>query len=183
MAEVYLVAGLSGVGKSSVVEYALKKSPGIRRVNFGDAILREATERNLVKNRDELRFLDLDVQRVLQVNAARRIGKMEGKVVVDTHLTIPTPDGYVPGIPLDILIELKPKRIVILEADPGDILKRRILDKGRARVDENLEQIEQHFDFDRAAAIAMAIQVGSPVKIIRNDVAERAGDELARLLA
>ena len=162
MADVYLVAGLSGVGKSSVVEYALKKSPGIRRVNFGDAILREATEQKLVKNRDELRFLDLDVQRVLQVNAARRIVKMEGKVVVDTHLTIPTPDGYVPGIPLDILIELKPKRIVILEADPGDILKRRILDKGRARVDETLEQIEEHFDFDRAAAIAMAIQVGSP---------------------
>lgn len=183
MAEVYLVAGLSGVGKSSVVEYALKRSPGTRRVNFGDAILREATQRNLVKNRDELRFLDLEVQRELQVNAARRIGKMEGKVVVDTHLTIPTPDGYVPGIPLDILIELKPKRIVILEADPGDILKRRILDKGRARVDENLEQIEEHFDFDRAAAIAMAIQVGRPVKIIRNDVVERAGEELARLLA
>ncbi len=183
VAEVYVVAGLSGVGKSSVVEYALKKSPGVKRVNFGDAILREATERNLVEDRDQLRFLDLETQRALQARAARRICRMHGKVVVDTHLTIPTPDGYVPGLPLDILIQLKPKRIIILEADPGDILKRRMLDKGRARVDENLEEIQQHFDFDRAAAIAMAIQVGAPVKIIKNDVLEKAGEELARLLA
>ncbi len=182
MSEVYVVAGLSGVGKSSVVKYALTQVKEVARVNFGDAILEEALRQKLVKNRDELRFLDLGTQRDLQTRAARRIGKMQGKVIVDTHLTIPTPDGYVPGIPLDVLVELRPRKIVILQADPGDILRRRILDRGRARVDETLEQIEEHFDFDRAAAIAMAIQVGAPVKIIRNDTIERAGEELAKLL-
>ena len=182
LSDVFIVAGLSGVGKSSVVNHALSKVPDVVRVNFGDAILREALNEKLVKNRDELRFLNPEVQRRLQAKAATKIGKMEGKVVVDTHLTIPTPDGYVPGIPVDILVSLNPKRIVILEADPGDILKRRILDRGRSRVDESLEQIEEHFDFDRAAAISMAIHVGSPVKIIRNDVVQKAGDELAQLL-
>ena len=182
MSDVYVVAGLSGVGKSSVVNYALSKVKEVKRVNFGDAILEEALKQNLVKNRDALRFLEPEVQRELQVRAAKKIGEMKGKIIVDTHLTIPTPDGYVPGMPLDTLVELKPKRIVILEADPGDILKRRILDKGRSRVDETLEQIEEHFDFDHAAAISMAIQVGSPVKIIRNDVVEQAGEQLAQLL-
>jgi adenylate kinase len=181
LSDVFLVAGLSGVGKSSVVNSALAKVKGVVRVNFGDAILREALDEKLVKNRDELRLLDPEVQRRLQAKAAAKIGQMEGKVVVDTHLTIPTPDGYVPGIPVEILVSLNPKRIVILEADPGDILKRRILDRGRSRVDESLEQIEEHFDFDRAAAISMSIHVGSPVKIIRNDVVEEAGEELARI--
>lgn len=45
---VYLVAGLSGVGKSSVVQYALKKAKGIKGVNFGDAILWEAAATTLV---------------------------------------------------------------------------------------------------------------------------------------
>jgi len=183
MSDVYVVAGLSGVGKSSVVNRALAQASEVKRVNFGDAILEEALKQNLVENRDELRLLETEVQRELQARAAKNISEMEGKVVVDTHLTIPTPDGYVPGIPVDILVSLNPKRIIILEADPGDILKRRILDRGRARVDESLEEIEEHFDFDRAAAIAMAIQVGAPVKIIRNDVVEEAGEELAKLLS
>ena len=178
-----MVAGLSGVGKSSVVNHALAMVEDVERVNFGDAILKEALKQKLVKNRDELRLLEPEVQRRLQSTAAKKISRMEGKVIVDTHLTIPTPDGYVPGIPVDILVSLNPKRIIILEADPGDILKRRILDRGRARVDESLEEIEEHFDFDRAAAIAMAIHVGSPVKIIRNDVVEKAGEELAKLLS
>ena len=182
LSEVFLVAGLSGVGKSSVVNSALAKVKDVVRVNFGDAILREALDEKLVKNRAELRWLEPEVQRRLQAKAAAKIGQMEGKVVVDTHLTIPTPDGYVPGIPVEILVSLDPKRIVILEADPGDILKRRILDRGRSRVDESLEEIEEHFDFDRAAAISMSIHVGSPVKIIRNDVVEEAGEELARIL-
>jgi adenylate kinase len=182
LADVYVVAGLSGVGKSSVVNHALEALNGVTRVNFGDAILKEALDEKLVENRDELRLLEPEDQKRLQAKAARRISSMEGKVIVDTHLTIPTPDGYVPGIPVEILINLNPKRIVILEADPGDILKRRILDRGRSRVDESLEEIEEHFDFDRAAAIAMAIHVGSPVKIIRNDVVEVAGQELAKLL-
>jgi adenylate kinase len=162
LSDVFLVAGLSGVGKSSVVNDALARVKDVVRVNFGDAILREALDENLVKNRDELRLLDPEVQKRLQAKAAAKIGKMGGKVVVDTHLN--------------------PKRIVILEADPGDILKRRILDRGRSRVDESLEEIEEHFDFDRAAAISMSIHVGSPVKIIRNDVVEEAGEELARIL-
>jgi adenylate kinase len=182
MSDVYVVAGLSGVGKSSVVNRALAQVSEVKRVNFGDAILEEALKQKLVENRDELRLLETEVQRDLQARAAKHISEMEGKVIVDTHLTIPTPDGYVPGIPVDILVSLDPKRIIILEADPGDILKRRILDRGRARVDESLEEIEEHFDFDRAAAIAMAIQVGAPVKIIRNDVVEEAGEELAKLL-
>lgn len=176
------MAGLSGVGKSSVVNYALNRIEGVERVNFGDAIMQEALDQGLVENRDELRLLGTSVQRGLQAKAAKKIGKMEGRVIVDTHLTIPTPDGYVPGVPIDILAELNPKKIVILEADPGDILKRRILDKGRERVDETLEEIEEHFDFDRAAAISMAIQVGSPVKIIRNDIIKEAGEELLELL-
>jgi adenylate kinase len=170
------------VGKSSVVNYALEKAKGIERVNFGDTVLKIALEKGLVENRDKLRLLEPEQQTMLQAEAAKRIGEMRGRIVVDTHLTIPTPDGYVPGIPLSVLLELNPRRIVILEADPGDILKRRILDGGRARVDETLEKIEEHFDFDRAAAIAMAIQVGCPVKIITNDKVEDAGEELAKLL-
>ncbi|RLI29796.1 adenylate kinase [Candidatus Bathyarchaeota archaeon] len=182
MSEVYIVVGLSGVGKSSVIEYALSKKPEVVRVNFGDAVLDEAMKMNLVKSRDELRLLDAEVQRDLQLRAARRIGNMEGKIVVDTHMTIPGPDGYLPGLPMDVLQELKPKKIIIIWAKPHEVLKRRLLDKTRTRVDEDMDEIGEHMDFDRAASMAIAVHLGIPVKPIENDIVERAGQELAEAL-
>ena len=182
MSEVYIVVGLSGVGKSSVIGYALSKRPEVTRVNFGDAVLEEALNMNLVKTRDQLRLLEAAVQRDLQLRAARRIGSMEGKIVVDTHMTIPGPDGYLPGLPMDVLEELKPRKIIIVWAKPHEVLKRRLLDKTRTRVDEDMDEIGEHMDFDRAAAMAIAVQLGIPVKPIENDLVERAGEELAASL-
>jgi len=181
MSEVYVVVGVSGVGKSTVVNEALKTVSGIEIVNFGDAILEEALREKLVEDRDQLRLLETEVQRRLQVAVAKKIGQMKGKILVDTHLTIPTPDGYIPGLPSDVLEELKPKRIVIIEASPGDVLKRRLLDQSRSRVDESLEEIQEHLDVDHATAMAMAVQTGCSVKIIQNDIVEKAGKELARV--
>ena len=79
-----------------------------------------------------------------------------GNVIVDTHCTIKTPQGYMPGLPEWVLRELKPTSIVLVEADPGEIYGRRARDTTRNRDPDSKEQIAEHQFMNRAAAMAYA---------------------------
>ena len=74
--------------------------------------------------RDRLRKLPYELQREMQIQAAKNISKL-GNVIVDTHCTIKTPFGYLPGLPYDVLQILKPSRIILIEADAKEIMERR----------------------------------------------------------
>ena len=52
-----------------------------------------------MRNRDEMRLLAKDDQRSLQRKAAAAIAKTDGNVIVDTHASVKTPKGYLPGLP------------------------------------------------------------------------------------
>jgi len=56
-----------------------------------------------VKDRDEMRNLPYEKQFELQKSAAKRIASSKSSLkVVDTHFHIPTPFGYLPGIPIHV---------------------------------------------------------------------------------
>ncbi|MCD6512353.1 MAG: adenylate kinase [Thermoplasmata archaeon] len=162
-----VIAGIPGAGKTTVINEAMKIKE-FKVVNYGDAMFEIATAKNLVKHRDEMRKLPFDVQREIQIEAARKISTMDN-VVVDTHATIKTPFGYLPGLPNDILSILKPKRIILVEADPEEILARRKKDAEiRARDAESAEEMEMHQLMNRIAAMSYAVLSGATVKIIKN---------------
>jgi adenylate kinase len=96
-------------------------------------MLEESRELHLT-NRDQMRRLSVDEQRRLQQRAAGRIAAMkEDLIIIDTHLLISTEEGYYPGLPLDLLDTIKPTNIIMISADPADILERRTQDKSRDR--------------------------------------------------
>ncbi|MBC7081495.1 MAG: adenylate kinase [Thermoplasmatales archaeon] len=160
-----IVAGIPGAGKTTV----LNEVKGIEIVNYGDVMFSIAKEKNLVKNRDEIRKLPVEKQRKLQKEAARKIAKKKD-VIIDTHCTIKTKDGYMPGLPYEILSIIKPDFIVLVEADPKEIEKRRNKDKDiRGRDVESLEEIELHQNINRMAAIAYAALINANVKIVKNE--------------
>jgi len=163
---VIVVTGIPGVGKTTVMKKAAE-GMDIKFVTFGTVMSEIALELRLVANRDEMRKLSLAQQRDLQVKAAQRISHM-GNVIVDTHCTIKTPQGYMPGLPEWVLKELKPTSIVIVEADPGEIYGRRARDITRNRDPDTKEQIAEHQFVNRAAAMAYAALTGSTVKIVYN---------------
>lgn len=161
-----VVTGVPGVGKTSVME-GIAREKGIRIVNFGTVMLEIAKSQGLVEGRDLIRKLPVDVQRDVQEKAASRIYDM-GDVIVDTHCTIKTPGGYYPGLPEWVLKTLKPDRIVLVEATPDEIARRRASDGSRSRDAEGVEEIKEHQMMNRYAAVSYSMLTGASVKIVFN---------------
>ncbi|AAM01242.1 adenylate kinase [Methanopyrus kandleri] len=172
MGYVIVATGVPGVGATTVTTEAVKELEGYEHVNYGDVMLEIAKEEGLVEHRDEIRKLPAEKQREIQRLAARRIAKMaeekEG-IIVDTHCTIKTPAGYLPGLPIWVLEELQPDVIVLIEADPDEIMMRRVKDsEERQRDYDRAHEIEEHQKMNRMAAMAYAALTGATVKIIEN---------------
>lgn len=161
-----IVTGIPGVGKTTVME-AAAKSIGLPVVVYGTVMFEAATAKNLVKSRDDMRRLPAALQKEIQRDAAVRIAVM-GDVVVDTHCTVKTPAGYLPGLPAWVLEELQPKAIVLVEADPAQILRRRQADATRKRDEDTLEAIVEHQEYNRRFAAAYATLTGATVHTVLN---------------
>jgi adenylate kinase len=163
---VVVVTGIPGVGKTTVMQKAAE-GIDIQFVTFGTVMAEIAKEMKLVKNRDEMRKLTLEQQKNLQIKTAEKIAKMKN-VIVDTHCTVKTPKGYMPGLPEWVVKKLKPDTIVVVEADPEEIYNRRAGDPTRNRDPDTVETITEHQQINRAAAMAYAALSGATVKIVFN---------------
>jgi adenylate kinase len=163
---VVVVTGIPGVGKTTVMKEAAE-GIDIQFVTFGTVMADIAIEMNLVKDRDEMRKLTLEQQKELQIKTAEKVAKMDN-VIVDTHCTVKTPKGYMPGLPEWVIKKLNPTAIVVVEADPGEIYNRRSKDITRNRDPDSKEKIAEHQQMNRAAAMAYATLSGATVKIVFN---------------
>jgi adenylate kinase len=171
---IVVITGVPGCGKGKVMELAGKKMD-VSILNFGDFMFRMATESGLVKDRDDMRKkIGMELTRAMQKKAAGAIGEEIGKlgenVIIDTHCTIKTPAGYVPGLPFEVLRNLKPDAIVIREVDPASIVERRNRDRAtgvRAKRDEEeVSAIQLHQNLNRVYAAAYSAISGSTLKIV-----------------
>lgn len=161
-----VVTGVPGVGKTTVMN-AAAQAKHLKVVVYGTVMFEEAQKRLGVKARDDMRKLPPDQQRDVQKRAAETIKKM-GEVIVDTHCTVKTAKGYLPGLPIWVLEALKPSAIVLVEADAREIFGRRARDASRERDAEPIEAIEVHQQINRAAAMAYATLTGATVKVVYN---------------
>jgi len=163
---VIVVTGIPGVGKTTVMKEAAE-GIDIQFVTFGTVMEDIAIEMNLVKDRDEMRKLTLEQQKELQIKTAEKVAKIDN-VIVDTHCTVKTPKGYMPGLPEWVIKKLNPTAIVVVEADPEEIYNRRSKDITRNRDPDSKEKIAEHQQMNRAAAMTYATLSGATVKIIFN---------------
>jgi len=181
-----VLTGVPGTGKTTVLNKAMEienLKGKYRVVNYGDVMFEEAKRRNLVQDRDEMRKLNPEIQKEIQKNAAKIIGKMEN-VIVDTHASISTPKGYLPGLPEWVLKEIMPNVIVLVESEPKEISMRRAKDVSRVRDAEDIERIDEHQQMNRAVAMAYAAITGATVAIIKNrdGKIEEAAKNLTKIL-
>jgi len=168
---VVMITGIPGVGKSTITKLALKKvRVNFRLLNFGDLMFEEAVKAGLVTHRDEMRKLNPDLQKRLQMKVAEKIVEIAQNepVLIDTHATIRTPVGYLLGFPKEVIEVINPNFIVIIEATPSEILGRRLRDLKRDRDVETEEQIQRHQDLNRAAAVSYAMHSNALIKVIEN---------------
>lgn len=179
---VVIITGVPGVGKSTVIDAAVK-AKGFKVVVYGTEMFNVAKLRGLVKDRDEMRKLDPSVQREIQESAAHAIANM-GDVIVDTHCTIKTPRGFLPGVPAWVAQALKPKQFILVEADPAEIVGRRNNDPTRARDPDSPEDIAGHQAINRMAAFTVATLTGATVAVVinANGKVDATRDQIIRVL-
>lgn len=161
-----IVTGIPGVGKTTVME-AAAKARNLKIVVFGSVMFEVAQAEGLAKARDDMRKLAPDVQKSIQREAAMRIAAL-GKVIVDTHCSIKTPKGYLPGLPAWVLEALKPSAIVLVEASNEEIARRRANDATRKRDEDSTTAIAEHQEYNRRFAAAYATLTGATVHTVHN---------------
>ena len=184
-----VVTGMPGSGSSTVIKEALmlnEKGVEFTLLNYGDVMFEAAREAGLVENRDGMRKLPSEKQQEIQRLACDKIAewKKSTNLIIDTHCTIKTPSGYLPGLPEYVLKEIKPDQFVLIEANPDEILARRQTDKTRERDVEDEKSIEEHQFMNRAMSMAYACLTGASVKIIKNHngEVEKAAKEFFELI-
>lgn len=182
---VNIVVGLSGVGKSTVLEEAILLSDkDYKLVNYGDKMMETAKEHGV--NRDEMKELDVETYREIQEEAAEKILELskDHDVLVDTHSAVKTPHGYIPGLPRRSVEEMDPSKIIMLTASAEEIWERTQEDSDRDREHESPEDIQEYLDIAREMASTNAVLTGAYLKIIENKdgQAEKAAEELVKTL-
>lgn len=183
-----IITGVPGVGKTTVVNGALArlKDEGIlyESLNFGTFMYDVARQEGMVQNRDEMRRLDREQQKRLQQLAAHGMAMVPGNVIIDTHASVKTPNGYLPGLPEWVLRELLPDTIILVETDEDQILMRRLADETRTRDMEGSSSISLHQQFNRSIAASYAMVTGCTVKTVVNadHLLEQAIDDMAATL-
>lgn len=169
-----VLTGIPGTGKTTTAKKALetaeKENISYELITYGDVMFDIAKAIRVVKDRDEMRKLEPGKQKEIQKEAAKKIAAMAGtkKVLLDTHCTISTPKGYLPGLPQWVLTDLKPNAFILVEAKPEEIAARRQSDATRQRDSELTEEIRTHQELNRAIAMSYAVLTGGTVKIIQN---------------
>lgn len=168
-----IIVGIPGVGKTSVISLAAKmlnqKGYKTAVVVFGTAMFEEAKEMG-VNDRDELRKLSIDMQRRLQNMTAKRIAEMKDNIVIiDTHIFINTIEGYYPGLPMRLLDIIKPTHIVMVAAEPEEIVNRRKSDISRHRDIVSAKDVQGELDISKVMVASCSILTGSPFIIILNN--------------
>jgi adenylate kinase len=178
-----VITGVPGVGKSTVINAAAEATK-LKVVVYGTEMFQLAKERGLVEHRDQMRTLPPETQRELQEAAAKRIAGM-GDVIVDTHCTIKTPRGFLPGLPEWVAKGLDLRQIILVEASPQEIAHRRAKDATRTRDEDRAEAIDEHQRQNRYAAWSVATLTGATVATVMNHdgKVEQAKESVIRALA
>ncbi|MHA2141539.1 MAG: adenylate kinase [Candidatus Thorarchaeota archaeon] len=172
---VVIVTGIPGVGKTTVINTAVQMvkdehNEEVLILNIGTEMFEAATERGLIKDRDELRKMPTAKQREIQRLAGEAIARKAktARAIVDTHTLIQTKNGFLIGLPEWVAKAIQPKTVVLVEADPEKIAGRRTSDETRTRDAQFTEEIDTHQRMCQAAAVAVGTITGATVRIIKN---------------
>jgi len=192
LSRVIVVTGIPGTGKTTVCNETLKLAEQtrkkIRATNYGSIMVELCRKRGKPLDRDELRRSGLAFQRELQAEAAKIISKktreVKGELIVDTHMSIKTANGYFAGLPFHVLQLLNPDIFILVEAEPHEVLSRRL--KGRTRRRDKVleDEIMEEILFSRLMAATCAVLTGTSVKTVKNPAGKRieAAEEILKLL-
>ena len=167
-----VIVGIPGVGKTSLVtkiaELIKQKNKTVSVHSYGTIMFEEAKKMG-IKNRDELRTLQIEKQKELQKIAAETISNLSDDVIfIDTHAFISTKAGFYPGLPNYVIEIIQPANFIAISASPDEIHNRRMKDGTRERDPISIEDIKKELAVQDAMLSSCSVFSGSPMKVIFN---------------
>lgn len=170
--KVILVLGSPGAGKTTLIEGI--KSSGAHKlniINIGTLMLEESEASGI--SRDKLRYLTTAKIRSLREKAFKRIGKMSGTIVVDTHATVEKGNKFIFGLPINNLPDMgNIAGIIYVDATPGELMRRRSSDTMRKRENDDIEVLNLQREINLAVLTMYGTTYDIPVYILHNKEGE-----------
>ena len=157
-----IALGVPGAGKTTVLK-GLKSDYKV--VNYGDLMLEIEKKEFGIKDRDEMRKLPIEKQKLAQKLVAEALAKMGGKVILDTHCSVATPSGYYPGLPFEFLKLWKVEALIYVTATVQELTVRRESDPTRKR---DVDNIALHDEMNKGYLAAYSAFTGAPAVVIYN---------------
>ncbi len=167
--KIIIICGAPGVGKTTVAN-ALARD-GRTVANIG-TMMNElgSSGKYYVKSRDRIRYRSMEVNSRLRLNAARRIRRMHGDVIIDTHASVIAGDKVVSGMPLNFMKPLagEVSAIIYLDASNTELMARRLKDSDRNRQRQSDLEIDRQRDVNLATLSYYMVTLDIPIYIINN---------------
>lgn len=192
MGKIIVIAGIPGTGKTTVCNLVgeLAKKSGLKVViaNYGTITVETLKEHGKATDRDTMRKMDLKTQRQFQKIVAETIMKKtentDSVTIIDTHMAIKTPSGYMPGMPRNVTDLLTPSLFVLVEAEAKEISTRRLKDSSRSRDEATESAVQEELLVSRLMGGACSVVTGASLKITINaeGKAEEAAAEILRAI-
>lgn len=157
-----IALGVPGAGKTTVLK-ALKGEYKV--VNYGDLMLEIEKKEFGIKDRDEMRKLPIEKQRLAQRLVAEALANMGGRIILDTHCSVATPSGYYPGLPFEFLKLWKVDALVYVTASVEELKSRRENDPTRKR---DVDDIALHNEMNIGYLASYSAFTGAPAVVIYN---------------
>lgn len=174
MAGTVIVTGIPGVGKTTVLKELKSQADArgleLKVVTFGTVLNEIMAREGRSIDRDKMRSQQIGYQKKTQAEAASEIANKrdKGVQVVDTHMFVRTTAGCWAGLPQSVLEKLKPDLLVLIEASPEEIEKRRAGDETRTRDTGTREDVMFDINWSRSVAAACSVLSGAPVRVLVN---------------
>lgn len=165
-----VVTGVSGSGKSTLAAAAVAElGDPWKVVNFGRTMVEEARRQELATDLETLRAQDMATYRRVMLDACDVIARLDPYTVIDSRCLIASSAGYLPGLPAELLLNLAPRALVLVEGDPGEITARRQKTSDRPwYAKQGEDEVARQQDFARSYAVAASFASGAPLCVLSN---------------
>jgi len=181
-----VVTGVSGSGKSTLCGRAAEALEGqVEAVNFGEVMVEVARAQDVAPSLSELRATDMQTYRRVMLDACDEVASRGPGTLLDTRCLIVSNRGYLPGLPAEILLNLAPSRLVLIEGDPSEILARRRKAQGKPWYGKQAQdEVALQQELARSYVVAGSCATGAPLLVIsnRDGQVEEALDTLVQAL-
>lgn len=172
------VTGVPGVGKTSVSQDPRIIDAGLAVINYGNLMLLKGRQLGLVSNSSDLKTLNLAARTKLQSEVIRTLDEESSGLglLIDGHLIVDTPSGFIPGIKWGYLPLLRLSGLTLLIADPTEVVSRRKKNPSKYEMMPRWdveEHVRIHQDILFAASIQYSLHFHFPCSFIRNPDGKR----------